>query len=110
MPSLQSNSQLVVQNTADTPLTQQGGRGFRTEHGTHHLLRSPFSEERAASIFDALQLQEACPHQQGLHILLVDSKVAIISKVDESLQGTRRKRRSTRSSSEMSLGPPVTPS
>lgn len=61
-------------------------------HPRHPSARSPFSEECAASVLDALQLQEARPHQQRLHVLLVDSEVAVISEVDESLQGAGRER------------------
>lgn len=58
-----------------------------------HPVTSPFSEERAAGVLDALQLQEARPHQQRLHILLVNGKVAIVGKVDQSFQGARGKRK-----------------
>lgn len=54
---------------------------------------SPFSEERAAGVLDALQLQEARPHQQRLHVLLVNGKVAIVGKVDQGLQGARERRK-----------------
>lgn len=63
--------------------------------GQVHRTTSPFSEERAAGVFDALQLQEARPHQQRLHILLVNGKVAVVSKVDQSLQGARGNRKDT---------------
>lgn len=61
--------------------------------GQAHPITSPFSEERAAGVLDALQLQEARPHQQRLHVLLVNGKVAIVGKVDQSFQGARGKRK-----------------
>lgn len=61
--------------------------------GQVHPITSPFSEECAAGVFDALQLQEARSHQQRLDILLVNGKVAIVGKVDQSFQGARGKRK-----------------
>lgn len=70
------------------------GRGSRNEvTAPRPAQASPFLEERAAGVFDALQLQEARPHQQRLHVLLVNGEVAIVGKVDESLQGATGKRR-----------------
>lgn len=60
-------------------------------HGHAHHVTSPLSEERAAGVFDALQLQETRPHQQRLHVLLVNGEVAVVGEVDQSFQGTRAK-------------------
>lgn len=54
---------------------------------------SPFSKECAAGVLDALQLQEARAHQQRLHVLLVNGKVAVVGEVDQSLQGARERRK-----------------
>lgn len=78
--------------------------------GQAHHITSPFSEERAAGVFDALQLQETRPHQQRLHILLVNGEVAVVGKVDQSFQGTRAKRKDAlqrRGLAHRRLGPSV---
>lgn len=51
----------------------------------------PLLQEGAAGVFNALQLQEAGAHQQGLDVLLVDGNMAAVGKVDQSLQGTVRR-------------------